>query len=84
MNRSKRPRVVVVTGASAGVGRAVVREFQTRLSERRGIVYRVNHGLRQRGWNPSPVGAATWRDGLKYFGYRVGRRLRRAATGKTY
>jgi hypothetical protein len=53
--------------------------FQTRLSERRGIIYRVNHALRQRGWSPTPVGSSRWRDGLKYFGYRVVRRLRRAA-----
>ena len=30
--------------------------FQTRASERRGIVYRVNHALRQRGLKPPPVG----------------------------
>ncbi len=51
--------------------------FQTRVSERRGIIYRVNHALRQRGWKPTPVGNSGWRDELKYFGYRVVRRLRR-------
>jgi hypothetical protein len=56
--------------------------FQTRVSERRGIIYRVNHGLRSRGWKPSPVGQSTLRDGVKYFGYRVMRRLRRAWSGK--
>jgi hypothetical protein len=58
--------------------------FQTRLSERRGIVYRVNHLLRQRGWSPPPVGASGWRDGLKYFGYRLVRRLRRASGKREY
>jgi hypothetical protein len=57
--------------------------FQTRLSERRGIIYRVNHGLRQRGWDPAPVGSSPWRDGLKYFGHRVARRFRRAWKGKS-
>jgi hypothetical protein len=56
--------------------------FQTRKSERRGIIYRVNHAMRQRGWRPTPVGQSCWRDEMKYFGYRVMRRLRRAWTGK--
>lgn len=56
--------------------------FQTRVSERRGIQYRVNHGLRARGWKPTPVGQSPWRDNVKYFSYRVLRRLRRAWTGK--
>jgi hypothetical protein len=50
--------------------------FQTRASERRGILYRVNHALRRRGWRPTGVGGSPWRDGLKYFGYRALRRLR--------
>jgi hypothetical protein len=58
--------------------------FQTRLSERRGIIYSVNHALRQRGWSPTPVGSSRWRDGLKYFGFRVVRRLRRAAGKREY
>ena len=58
--------------------------FQTRLSERRGIIYRVNHLLRQRGWSPPAVGTAAWRDGLKYYGYRAMRRLRRAAGKREY
>jgi hypothetical protein len=56
--------------------------FQTRSSERRGLVYRVNHWLRGRGLRPTPVGAAPWRDGLKYHAYRVVRRLRRLAAGR--
>ncbi|MBY0229055.1 MAG: cupin-like domain-containing protein [Gemmataceae bacterium] len=50
--------------------------FQTRASERRGIVYKVNHALRKRGMNPPPVGRSGWRDGMKVFGYRVLRKLR--------
>lgn len=56
--------------------------FQTRVSERRSIIYRVNHLLRNRGWSPRPVGQSPWRDNMKYLGYRVYRRLRRAFTGK--
>jgi hypothetical protein len=58
--------------------------FQTRLSERRGIIYSVNHALRQRGWSPRPVGSSKWRDGLKYFGFRLVRRLRRATGKQSY
>jgi hypothetical protein len=49
--------------------------FQTRASERRGLIYRVNHGLRERGWRPAAVGRSPWRDALKYNLYRVRRRL---------
>jgi hypothetical protein len=51
--------------------------FQTRASERRGIIYRVNHSLRQRGFSPPPVGYSPWRDSIKYHGYRALRRVRR-------
>ena len=51
--------------------------FQTRSSERRGIIYRVNRWLRSHGLRPTPPGRSPWRDGGKYFLYRVGRRLRR-------
>jgi len=56
--------------------------FQTRRSERRGIIYRVNHYLRGKGLRPAPVGRSAWRDGLKYFAFRAYRRLRRALTGQ--
>jgi hypothetical protein len=51
--------------------------FQTRVSERRGIIYRCNHFLRKRGMSPPPVGTSPWRDAVKYQGYRVIRRIRR-------
>lgn len=49
--------------------------FETRQTERRSILYRVNHELRTRGWNPTGVGVSRWRDQMKYNLYRVGRRL---------
>lgn len=57
--------------------------FQTRESERRGIIYRVNHWLRQRGLTPSPAGVSRWRDAGKYFAYRMLRRLRRVLGSKS-
>ncbi len=49
--------------------------FKTAATERRAALYAVNHNLRQRGWKPVPVGASPFRDGLKYNGYRLLRRL---------
>ena len=51
--------------------------FQTRESERRGIIYRVNRWIRQRGLSPTPAGVSGWRDKGKYLVFRVIRRLRR-------
>jgi hypothetical protein len=51
--------------------------FQTRESERRGIIYRVNRWLRARGLTPTPAEVSGWRDRAKYFAYRVVRRVRR-------
>jgi hypothetical protein len=65
----------VKVGPEASVSFSIT--FQTRVSERRGIIYRVNHELRKRGLSPPPVGASPWRDALKYQGYRVIRRIRR-------
>src|SRR5262249_33173022 len=56
--------------------------FQTRASERRGLVYRFNHALRARGWDPTPVGRSPWRDALKYNLHRARLRLRRLWTGR--
>jgi hypothetical protein len=50
--------------------------FRTRSTERREVLYQVNHALRQRGWQPTPVSASSWRDSLKFNGYRIIRRLR--------
>lgn len=44
MPRARKPEVVVVTGASAGVGRAVVREFARRRA-RLGLIARGREGL---------------------------------------
>jgi hypothetical protein len=49
--------------------------FQTRKSERRSVVYRVNQALRQRGWKPTRFGVSSWRDTLKYQVYRAGRKV---------
>lgn len=50
--------------------------FRTHATERREVLYQVNHWLRSRGHVPAPVGASRLRDGLKYNAYRVVRRLR--------
>jgi NAD(P)-dependent dehydrogenase (short-subunit alcohol dehydrogenase family) len=44
MNQNKNPQVVVITGASAGVGRATVREFARR-GAHIGLVARASEGL---------------------------------------
>jgi hypothetical protein len=50
--------------------------FRTRATERREMLYQVNHWLRGRGWRPTPPGASTVRDTVKFNGYRILRRLR--------
>jgi hypothetical protein len=50
--------------------------FRTRATERREVLYQVNHFLRSRGRAPTPVGASRVRDGVKYNAYRVVRRVR--------
>jgi hypothetical protein len=57
--------------------------FQTRDSERRGIIYRVNRWLRARGLKPRPAGVSGWRDASKYFAFRAIRRLRRLLGSQT-
>ena len=51
--------------------------FRTPDLDRRVLVHNFNASLRRRGWNPRPLGASLWRDSLKCFTSRVGRRLRR-------
>jgi hypothetical protein len=50
--------------------------FRTRATERRELLYQVNHALRQRGLRPTPVGLSSWRDAMKFNGYRAIRRMR--------
>ena len=49
--------------------------FRTRATERRDVLYHVNHYLRGKGWTPTPVGSSRLRDCLKYNAYRVVRRV---------
>ena len=56
--------------------------FMTRATERRSILYSVNHYLRGKGLSPAPVGRSRWRDGVKFNTYRVLRRLRRLWPGR--
>jgi hypothetical protein len=51
--------------------------FRNPESDRRQIIYEVNHRLRQRGWNPTPFGKSWLTDTIKEKGHRVLRRLRR-------
>ena len=50
--------------------------FRSVQAERRGIIYEVNHKLREWGINPSPYGSAPARDSAKYFAFRALRRTR--------
>jgi hypothetical protein len=50
--------------------------FRSVQAERRGIIYEVNHKLREWGINPSPYGSAPARDAAKYFAFRALRRTR--------
>lgn len=56
--------------------------FRTPATERRGIVYSVNHSLRRRGWKPTPYGRSWLKDTLKMNGHRVLRRLRKLIGAK--
>jgi hypothetical protein len=50
--------------------------FQTYASERRTIVYKANHGLRKRGFKPSPFGKSVSMDNAKFFAFRASRRAK--------
>lgn len=65
----------VKNGAAVSISFSIT--FRTPDLDRRGILYTVNHRLRQRGWRPTPVGQSGWRDALKCAGFRVWRRTRR-------
>jgi hypothetical protein len=56
--------------------------FQTRATERRDVLYTVNHYLRKRGFTPTPVGASWLRDTVKLNTYRVYQRLHHLMPGK--
>jgi hypothetical protein len=49
--------------------------FRTRATERREGLCQVNHWLRGRGWHPTPPGASTLRDAVKFNTFRIIRRL---------
>jgi quercetin dioxygenase-like cupin family protein len=51
--------------------------FQTYASERRTLVYKANHRLRQRGFKPTPYGKSVSRDSAKFFAFRASRRVKR-------
>lgn len=51
--------------------------FQTYASEKRTIIYKANHGLRKRGFKPSPYGKSVSRDGAKFFAFRASRRVKK-------
>jgi hypothetical protein len=56
--------------------------FRTGSSDRREILYRINHHLRKIGWRPAPVGRAPWADQLKYITFDAARRARHLLTGQ--
>jgi len=51
--------------------------FRTRESERSGIIYNVNHRLRERGFNPAPYGKSARRDAAKFYAFRTARRAKK-------
>ena len=56
--------------------------FRTNDSDRREILYRVNHRLRKAGLKPTPVGKSRARDGVKFFFFDAARKLKHLAGGK--
>src|SRR5262249_44357467 len=63
----------VQNGAEPSVSFSIT--LMTAETERRSILYALNHARRQRGGNPPPVGRSAWRDALRYGTYRLLRRL---------
>jgi len=51
--------------------------FRSAKSERLGIVYNVNHTMRQRGFNPTPYGKSALRDTAKFHVFRAARRAKK-------
>lgn len=56
--------------------------FRTDESERREVLYRMNHRLRRLGLSPSPVGKSKAIDGSKYALIRSARMLKRCLPGR--
>lgn len=50
--------------------------FRSRDSQRRAVVRQFNSVLRERGFQPRPVGSSSITDAVKYFSYRAVRRTR--------
>jgi len=50
--------------------------FQTLASERRTLLYKANHTIRKRGFNPAPVGKFPFKDAAKFSAYRAIRRAK--------
>ena len=50
--------------------------LQTVATRQRGVIYAVNHQLRQRGLNPTPYGQSAVRDFVKQQGFRLWSGLR--------
>lgn len=55
--------------------------FRAEASNRREVLYRINHQLRRLGLRPASVGTAPWRDDAKYAAFRVMRGLKRLVSG---
>jgi hypothetical protein len=56
--------------------------FRTPASDRREILYRINHHLRRWGIRPRPVGASRWSDQIKFSSFDGARKLRRMLGGQ--
>ncbi len=57
--------------------------FRTNASDRREILYRINHNLRRVGLKPTPVGRSRIRDGFKFRTFDMARRLRKLLGSKS-
>jgi hypothetical protein len=56
--------------------------FRTSASDRREILYRINHHLRRTGLAPRPVGQSPWIDQMKFTSFDTIRRVRRLLGSK--
>lgn len=51
--------------------------FRSAKSERMGVVFNVNHGLRRRGFDPTPYGKSALTDAAKFNAFRAARRAKK-------